>query len=229
MRDAGREVSLYRGAPAGGDARPPWPPSCSAALTRPSEAAVRAEAKVRLQEALNGMDPIDREVLALRHFEELTNAEAAQVLGHQGGGRQQALRPGPEAAQGRSWPSLPGGLDGAPTMSDAELRDRDPLERAGRGVRSSGTAAASGPRSTSTPTGTPSWPSEIRELFPALVVMERVRLGRTARPAPLAGRRPAAARRRGSWATTASSARSAGAAWGSSTRPSRSRSAGTWR
>jgi RNA polymerase sigma-70 factor (ECF subfamily) len=27
------------------------------------------------------MDPIDREVLALRHFEQLTNAEAAAVLG----------------------------------------------------------------------------------------------------------------------------------------------------
>ena len=41
---------------------------------------MRAEAKLRLQEALNGMDPIDREVLALRHFEQLTNAEAARVL-----------------------------------------------------------------------------------------------------------------------------------------------------
>ena len=34
-----------------------------------------------VQEALNGMDPHDREVLVLRHFEELSNAEAAQVLG----------------------------------------------------------------------------------------------------------------------------------------------------
>jgi RNA polymerase sigma-70 factor (ECF subfamily) len=79
MRDARREVSLYRGA---------LPDATSAALaaqllghqTRPSEAAVRAEAKIRLQEALNGMDPLDREVLALRHFEQLTNAEAARVL-----------------------------------------------------------------------------------------------------------------------------------------------------
>ena len=46
------------------------------------------------------MDPIDREVLALRHFEQLTNAEAAQVLGLQQVGGRQALRPGPEAAQG---------------------------------------------------------------------------------------------------------------------------------
>ena len=80
MRDARREVSLYRG---------PLPEATSAALaaqllgrlTRPSEAAIRAEAKVRLQEALNAMEPIDREVLALRHFEHLTNAESAAVLG----------------------------------------------------------------------------------------------------------------------------------------------------
>jgi RNA polymerase sigma-70 factor (ECF subfamily) len=34
-----------------------------------------------LQEALNGMDPVDREVIALRHFEELSNDEAAAILG----------------------------------------------------------------------------------------------------------------------------------------------------
>jgi RNA polymerase sigma-70 factor (ECF subfamily) len=79
MRDAGREISLYRGA---------LPEASSAALaaqllghdTRPSEAAVRAERKIRLQEALNSMDALDREVLALRHFEQLNNAETAQVL-----------------------------------------------------------------------------------------------------------------------------------------------------
>ena len=47
----------------------------------PSEAAIRAEIKVRLQEALNSMDALDREVLALRHFEHLTSAETAEVLG----------------------------------------------------------------------------------------------------------------------------------------------------
>jgi RNA polymerase sigma-70 factor (ECF subfamily) len=80
MRDAGREVSLYRGR---------LPETSSAALaaqllghdTRPSEAAVRAELKIRLQEALNSMDPLDREVLALRHLEQLSLAETAQLLG----------------------------------------------------------------------------------------------------------------------------------------------------
>jgi len=79
-RDVGREISLYRGA---------LPETSSAALaahllgrlTTPSQAAVRAERKIRLQDALNSLDPIDREVLALRHFEELSNAEAAAVLG----------------------------------------------------------------------------------------------------------------------------------------------------
>jgi RNA polymerase sigma-70 factor (ECF subfamily) len=36
---------------------------------------------LRVQEALNALDPIDREVLSLRHFEQLTRSEAAQVLG----------------------------------------------------------------------------------------------------------------------------------------------------
>jgi len=47
---------------------------------RPSEAAVRAEQRLALQEAINRLDPLDREVLALRHFEQLTAAETARVL-----------------------------------------------------------------------------------------------------------------------------------------------------
>jgi RNA polymerase sigma-70 factor (ECF subfamily) len=53
----------------------------TAGLTRPSVAAARGEVHTRLAEALSAMDPTDREVLALRHFEQLTSAEAAQVLG----------------------------------------------------------------------------------------------------------------------------------------------------
>ena len=49
-------------------------------LTRASEEAIRMELRIRLQDALNAMDPLDREVLALRHFEQLTSAETAQVL-----------------------------------------------------------------------------------------------------------------------------------------------------
>ncbi len=52
-------------------------------LTSPSAAAARGEVRARLADALDDMDPTDREVLAMRHFEQLTNAEAAQVLGIQ--------------------------------------------------------------------------------------------------------------------------------------------------
>ena len=55
----------------------------TAGLTRPSVAAARGEVSSRLAEALDAMDPTDREVLAMRHFEQLTNGEAAQVLGIQ--------------------------------------------------------------------------------------------------------------------------------------------------
>jgi RNA polymerase sigma-70 factor (ECF subfamily) len=79
-RDAGRDVSIDRRAA---------PEASSAALaahlvghrTAPSQAALRAELQARLQQALAAMDPIDRDVLALRHFEQLSNAEAAEVLG----------------------------------------------------------------------------------------------------------------------------------------------------
>jgi RNA polymerase sigma-70 factor (ECF subfamily) len=42
--------------------------------------AVQAELRQQLEEALKSMQPIDREILALRHFEELTNSEIAEVL-----------------------------------------------------------------------------------------------------------------------------------------------------
>jgi RNA polymerase sigma-70 factor, ECF subfamily len=80
VKDAGREISLYQGA---------LPQASSAALASmllgrhaaPSEAAQRAERMLRVQEALNSLDPVDRELLALRHFEQLNRAEAAAVLG----------------------------------------------------------------------------------------------------------------------------------------------------
>jgi RNA polymerase sigma-70 factor (ECF subfamily) len=79
-RDASREVRIYDG---------PMPGASSAALaaqllgrdTRPSFAALRAERKLRLQEALDSLDPVDREVLVLRHFEELSAGETAAALG----------------------------------------------------------------------------------------------------------------------------------------------------
>jgi RNA polymerase sigma-70 factor (ECF subfamily) len=79
-RDPRQEVRLHGG---------PRPEATSVALaqqllgsvTGPSEAAARAELRLKLEEALNGMDEVDREILALRHFEQLSNVEAAVELG----------------------------------------------------------------------------------------------------------------------------------------------------
>jgi RNA polymerase sigma-70 factor (ECF subfamily) len=79
-RDARREVPLYEG---------PYPEASSEALaaqllgklSTPSQALMRSELRGRLRETLESMEPGDREVIALRHFEQLRNAEAAPVLG----------------------------------------------------------------------------------------------------------------------------------------------------
>jgi RNA polymerase sigma-70 factor (ECF subfamily) len=80
LRDADREVTLHRGGLPEAD-------SASLAaqllgkLTTPSQAAIKAETRLYVQEALNSMDPLDREVLALKHFEQLSTSEIADVLG----------------------------------------------------------------------------------------------------------------------------------------------------
>ncbi len=80
LRDADCEVTLHRGGL-------PMADSVSLAaqllgkLTAPDQAAIKAETRLLVQEALNSMDPIDREVLALKHFEQLSTAEIAEVLG----------------------------------------------------------------------------------------------------------------------------------------------------
>lgn len=78
-RDAGREISINQSLPQVSSE------ILAAQLvgthSTPSQAAMRAETQARLQEALESMNPIDREILALRHFEQLTNLETAQVLG----------------------------------------------------------------------------------------------------------------------------------------------------
>lgn len=50
-------------------------------LTSPTQAALREELSQQLKTALSSMQDIDREVLALRHFEQLSNRETAQILG----------------------------------------------------------------------------------------------------------------------------------------------------
>jgi len=50
-------------------------------LTTPSRLLERAEQIALLQRTLEELPELDREVIALRHFEELSNLETAQVLG----------------------------------------------------------------------------------------------------------------------------------------------------
>ncbi len=80
MRDVRKEISLER---------PGASPHTSLAMaaqlagnvTSASRAFSRVERITKLEDALNLMEPIDREVIALRHFEELNNAEVSEVLG----------------------------------------------------------------------------------------------------------------------------------------------------
>lgn len=78
-RDAGREVSID-----GGGRLEASSAALAAKLvgrfSSPSDAVNRAELRQQIQNALNAMDEFDREILALRHFEQLDNAEAAEVL-----------------------------------------------------------------------------------------------------------------------------------------------------
>ena len=76
--DVRGDISLYRGA---------LPEATSVSLAahllgkgHEDQAAARAEQRLLLQETLNGMDAIDREVLTLRHCEQLSNEETATVL-----------------------------------------------------------------------------------------------------------------------------------------------------
>lgn len=48
--------------------------------TSPSNAAIRAELRTRLESIIDRLPPADKEVLALRHFEQLSPLETGQVL-----------------------------------------------------------------------------------------------------------------------------------------------------
>lgn len=78
-RDASREVSLQQQMNAQSTsisiAR-----QFVASATSPSQAAAQRETTAQLIEALEAMDPMDREIIALRHFEDLRNIEVAAVL-----------------------------------------------------------------------------------------------------------------------------------------------------
>lgn len=77
MRGAGREAAA------------PWTNATSISLARhliaqmdsPSQVVRHGEMLSQVQAALEELDPLDREILTLRHFEELGNNEVAELLG----------------------------------------------------------------------------------------------------------------------------------------------------
>jgi RNA polymerase sigma-70 factor (ECF subfamily) len=78
-RDARREQPL---APAGYDATSlALGQALSAGLTTPSRAAARGEVQAGVRRAVDALEPLDREILCLRHFEQLDNQQAAEALG----------------------------------------------------------------------------------------------------------------------------------------------------
>lgn len=79
MRDVKQEVAMHRTANAATSAS--MAIQLAAQLATPSQLAMRAELISQIETALDGMDEIDREIIALRHFEELRNVEVAEVLG----------------------------------------------------------------------------------------------------------------------------------------------------
>lgn len=86
MRDAKREVRsgwLPSGSDCDEGTRAALVEQLTGGATGPATAAGRAEVKARLKDVFDQMDAVDREVLALRHYEQLTSAETAQVLGIQ--------------------------------------------------------------------------------------------------------------------------------------------------
>jgi len=79
-RDPRREVSIH------GDSMPEATSESLAAqllgkVATPSQVVGKAELRAHVQDALNMLDAGERQILALRHFEQLSNAEAAQELG----------------------------------------------------------------------------------------------------------------------------------------------------
>lgn len=79
QRDVRREASL-QAAPGSAETSLALAAHLVAQITSPSRLVERAEQIAHLEATLNGMEPLDREVIALRHFEELSNQETAEVL-----------------------------------------------------------------------------------------------------------------------------------------------------
>ena len=76
LRDVGRE---WPGNPSVSDVDGQWE-SLAASVTSPSQKMIKDEAASALRHTLEQLSEADREIIALRHFEELTNTECAALL-----------------------------------------------------------------------------------------------------------------------------------------------------
>jgi len=81
-RDASRDRSIdQRSAASAGSAASSMASWLLGHMTSPSQLAVRKELAQQLEQALQTLGDLDREILMLRHVEELSNVEAAAMLG----------------------------------------------------------------------------------------------------------------------------------------------------
>lgn len=80
-RDVKNEVSLPPRSPVGMTSSVALARHFVSQFASPSQIAIRDEMMAQVEQSLEAMEPIDREVLALRHFEEMANREVAESLG----------------------------------------------------------------------------------------------------------------------------------------------------
>ena len=78
-RDVRREVNLT--GPSGDCSSVALAARLVGSITSPSSVVAKAEMRLQVQDALKSLDEIDCEILMLRHFEQFSNAEAAEILG----------------------------------------------------------------------------------------------------------------------------------------------------
>jgi RNA polymerase sigma-70 factor (ECF subfamily) len=79
MRNAGRDVRLDQ--PDGSNTSLCLAAQLAGTITSPSQAAAGLELMQRLEQAIRSMAALDQEIIAMRHFEDLTNVESAEALG----------------------------------------------------------------------------------------------------------------------------------------------------
>jgi RNA polymerase sigma-70 factor, ECF subfamily len=79
MRNAARDVRIDQ--PDSGNTSLCLAAQLAGTITSPSQAVAGMEMVQRLEQAIGSMAELDQEIIAMRHFEDLTNVESAEALG----------------------------------------------------------------------------------------------------------------------------------------------------